>query len=156
MKSTMDDVDSLLSTLKFPFDTPQRMPLCWPGTDVPLKDEDGNEAWIELYSIEAKVVTDYNRDIERMRSSGRTVRKAENQNDLDTINMLAAATVGWHLVTVPQGNDVNPVVDRGKVIPLNFSRETAIRLYTDFPWIRRQLVLFFTQPQNFTKASSQS
>ena len=80
------------------------------------------------------------RDISKIRATMALKKKTReidlNQNEQDSIELLARCTKGWSGIT-----------ENGKDIP--FSHENAVELYTKYLWLREQIDRFMADRSNF-------
>lgn len=127
-------------------DAAARMVINHPSTGMPIKDAEGNEAYIELHSSDSEIARKSQRDITtgRLRMRNRDAIDAARLEREGT-ELLADLTAGWNLLS-PDGDKID--------VP--FSRANAIELYSDrhMAWIREQVDAFVANRANFSKASS--
>ena len=80
------------------------------------------------------------RDISKIRATMALKKKTReidlDQNEQDSIELLARCTKGWSGIT-----------ENGKDIP--FSHENAVELYTKYLWLREQIDRFMADRSNF-------
>ena len=80
------------------------------------------------------------RDISKIRATMALKKKSReidlDQNEQDSIELLARCTKGWSGIT-----------ENGKDIP--FSHENAVELYTKYLWLREQIDRFMADRSNF-------
>lgn len=134
--------------LEIEVDKPQRMTLVHPNTRQPLRTEDGEEAFIELYSADSEAARRHNRAIQRRRLAMRgRGRITPEELEAEGVELLAALTTGWRLVTLS-----------GKTLEVPFSPENARELYAapSLAWIREQVDEFAADRSNFQQSSSPS
>lgn len=139
---------SKFAGLEIEVDKPQRMTLVHPNTRQPLRDEEGNEAYVDLYSSDSEAARRHTRSIQRRRLNMRgrgTI--APEQLEAEAIELLAVLTTGWHLVSLA-----------GKALDVPFSAENARELYASpsLAWVREQVDEFAADRANFTPSSSKS
>lgn len=128
--------------------TAQRMVIVDPTTGVALKDKDGQEAFIDLYSLESPAIDDVRREMfdravtRSQRNSKRIMTLDESREQ--SADLLAAATAGWYLVDF-----------EGEPIDEPFSKESARELYLDpdMTWLKEQVDDFVADKRNFIKRS---
>lgn len=127
-------------------DRPRTCALVNPITRQPLRDGDGNEAFISLYSVDAEPARQHRLEASRRRLNTRGTVSPE-ELEADSVALLAALTAGWHLVALD-----------GSPIDVPFSAEAARELYAEpsLAWIREQVDAFASSRANFGKASSTS
>lgn len=121
---------------------PFRVYLLDPVTDQRIKDKDGNEAYVEVYSI-----IDSDRaiqfDKEHRTSLARRARRTEDEDNIRDFNAakLARLTAGWHLV--------DPAT--GETIEVDCTEANAEELYSDpgAGWVFRQALLGASDTANF-------
>lgn len=137
-----------LRGLELEVDAPGRVMLLRPGSNQPLVDADGKQAYIDIYSSDSAIAMQYKRDLktERLSHRTRTVLTGEKADE-EVADFLAALTTGWHLVSLA-----------GEVIDLEFSREAAKAVYANHRmlWVLDQVDTFAADRENFLKASSAS
>lgn len=127
-----------------PIDKPKRMTIINPITRQPLRDAEGNEAYVDLYSADSPVLQAHNREVMRRRSGVRGKLTPEEQEANGT-DALVALTVGWKLLNLD-----------GSLIDLPFSPENARKLYeaSAVRWLRDQVDDFAADRGNFAPPSS--
>lgn len=80
------------------------------------------------------------RDISKIRATMALKKKSReidlDQNEQDSIELLARCTKGWSGIT-----------ENGKDIP--FNHENAVELYTKYLWLREQIDRFMADRSNF-------
>lgn len=139
---------SKFAALALEVDTPARMVIKHPVTGLPIRDSDGNEAWIDLYSSDSEAA----RKAQRTITNGRLAMR--NRAAIDAARLeregaeiLAVLTVGWNLISLD-----------GQPIDVPVSQANALELYLDrgLAWIREQADVFVGDRANFEKASSTS
>lgn len=125
-----------------------RMPIIYPGDDVPVKDASEKIGYLALLSFDSdvgrKLTKQAGVDVRRKVMQGGVIADevdAERRN----IEAVATLTTGWHLVA-PDGS----------VIDVPFSREAAIEFYSDpaMAWLLRRALTFVSVDANFMKRSS--
>jgi|SRR5471030_37307 len=102
------------------------MKLLHPATGEVIKNEDGKE-W---------VVTVAGTDSDRWKASIRASARKRGRNEDDVSETLASLIVGWK----------NLVLNKET---LKFTPQAAIKLLTDYPWIRDQVNTFASERANF-------
>jgi hypothetical protein len=136
------------SGLELEVETPFRLVLVHPITRQPMRDEQGNPAYIDHYSSDSEIARKHQRNIQRRRLAMRGRMKITPEElEAESVDILAALTVDWHLVDL-----------KGQVIDLEFSQEHARRLYANpaVSWLREQLDESTADRANFSKGSSTS
>ncbi|MCP1832836.1 hypothetical protein [Bradyrhizobium sp. USDA 4545] len=134
--------------LELEVEKPFRMVLVHPVTRQPLRDETGAEAYIDHYSSDSDVARKHQRSVQRRRLAMRGRAKITPEElEAESIELLAALTTGWNLVDL-----------KGKKLNVEFSQETARRLYANpgIGWLRDQLDESTADRANFAKGSSTS
>ena len=134
------------SGLELEVETPFRLVLVHPITRQPMRDEQGNPAYIDHYSSDSEIARKHQRNIQRRRLAMRGRMKITPEElEAESVDILAALTVDWHLVDL-----------KGQVIDLEFSQEHARRLYANpaVSWLREQLDESTADRANFSKGSS--
>lgn len=139
---------SKFSALALEVDKPSRMIVVHPVSRQPLRDKDGNEAHIELFSGDSEHARKHQRTVTRRRLAmrGRGKLSAE-ELEAEAIELLAALTTGWVLLDFD-----------GNAIDVAYSQDNARELYGDpgMSWLREQVDEFVADRGNFSKASSKS
>jgi len=107
-------------------ETGVEMKLLHPGTGEVIKNDDGKE-W---------VVTVAGTDSDRWKATIRTAARKRGQSSDDGIETMSSLVVGWK----------NLVLNKE---PLKFTPQAAIKLLTDYPWIRDQVNSFASERANF-------
>lgn len=137
---------SKFSGLALAVDKPQRMALLHPVTRQPLRDADGNEAYIDLWSGDSEVARKQERAIttRRLAVRGRTKITA-GEIEADAVDMLVALTAGWRLLDLD-----------GRPIDVPYTSQNARELYQEpaLAWLRAQVDEFCGDRANFSPASS--
>jgi len=134
--------------LEIEVEKPQRMPLLHPNTRQPLRTGKGEEAYVEVYSADSKVRREHDRAIQRRRLNMRgRGRITPEELEAEAVDLLAALTAGWKLVTLS-----------GDALDVPFSAENARELYAApaLAWIREQVDEFAGDRGNFPQSSSKS
>ena len=141
----MDKFGSLSAKVEKPF----RVILLDPATDLPLKDKDGKEAYIDVLSAQSDAGRKFDR--ERQTQMARRAMRSRNQvldEDAFEINTAktAALTVGWYLVDPSNGEPIDAA----------FSMEAALEFYRlplAHPFFMQAFVAAH-ETANFIKSSS--
>lgn len=139
---------SRFSGLALDVDKPGRLMLVNPVTRQPLRDGAGNEAWIDLYSSDSAAARTCMRAQSRRRLNVRgRVRLTPEELEADSVELLAALTVDWRLLSLD-----------GEHLDVPCTPENARELYAEaaVAWIREQVDEFVGDRSNFSKASSAS
>ena len=144
----MSDIDAALNALSLEVDKPRRMPLIHFETGLPLRDAEGNPAWVDVYSNDSEIVRRHDREVLRRifkAQRQRTVTMTPEENEANTVDVLVKLTAGWFLLT-PNGGPID----------FPFTPENARRLYMApaTNWIRQQVEEFSKERGNFTQALS--
>jgi len=103
-------------------ETGVEMKLLHPGTGEVIKNDDGKE-W---------VVTVAGTDSDRWKATIRTAARKRGQSSDDGIETMSSLVIGWK----------NLVLNKE---PLKFTPQAAIKLLTDYPWIRDQVNSFASE-----------
>jgi len=120
-----------------------RMPILHPKTWLPIKDQEGKEAFVEVMSADSEVGRTFDREqaeaVSQRIFSG-TLRSAPLNEESRQIARLAALTRGWYLIDMA-----------GVPIDFPFSRDNAIAFYSDpgVAWITRQVTAASNEIANF-------
>ena len=107
-------------------ETGVEMKLLHPGTGEVIKNDDGKE-W---------VMTVAGTDSDRWKATIRTAARKRGQSSDDGIETMSSLVIGWK----------NLVLNKE---PLKFTPQAAIKLLTDYPWIRDQVNSFASERANF-------
>lgn len=141
-------MSSKFSGLALAVDKPQRMTILHPVTRAPLKDAEGQEAWVEAFSGDSGPARDWRRALVQRRLATRNRRQPNAEEiETDTVDLLVGVTQGWRLLDL-----------EGNPIEIAYSKEAARELYADpaLAWLREQVDEFVADRGNFSKASSTS
>lgn len=137
---------SKFAGLEIEVERPQRMVLVHPTTRQPLRDQDGQPAYIDVYSSDSSIARAHNRAVQqrRLNTRGRG-RLSTEQLEAEAIDLLAALTAGWRLVKLS-----------GEPLDVPFTPENARELYAapSLAWIREQVDEFAVERANFPVTSS--
>jgi hypothetical protein len=131
--------------LELDVETPFKLILVHPKTRQPLRDEDGNEAYVEHYSSDSEIARKHQRAVQRRRLAMRGRAKITPEElEAEAVDILAALTTGWYLVDL-----------KGKKLDLPFAQDTARRLYASgsILWLREQLDESVADRANFSQGS---
>lgn len=141
-------MNSKFAGLEIAVDQPQRMTLVHPISRQPLRDADGETAWIEIYSNDSSAARKHNREVQRRRLAMRgRGRITPEEVEAEGIDLLAALTTNWRLLTLD-----------GTPLDVPFSPEAARELYSAqaLAWVREQVDEFCVDRANFPQPSSTS
>ena len=122
-------------------DKPFRLVLVWPVTNKPIKDKDGKESYVDVWSAESDVARKYHRDLAQRRiENGDAGPRSIEELEAADISRLAALTADWYLVN-PDGTPTD--------VP--FSPDNARDLYAAAAttWIKDQVENATVQRRNF-------
>jgi hypothetical protein len=139
---------SEFSGLELEVETPFRLLLVHPVTRQPMRDKEGNPAYIDHYSSDSEIARKHQRNIQRRRLAMRGRMKITPEElEAEALDILAALTVGWHLVDL-----------KGDVIDIEFKQEKARQLYASpaVSWLREQIDESTADRANFSQGSSSS
>jgi len=134
------------SGLELEVEQPFRLILLHPITRQPLRNGDGREAYIDHYSADSEIARKHQRAVQRRRLAMRgRLKITPEELEAEATEVLAALTVGWHLVGL-----------KGDPIDTPFTTENARELYSDprVAWLREQLDESAADRANFSKGSS--
>lgn len=137
---------SKFAGLELSVEKPFRLLLVHPVTRQPIRDAEGNEAYIEHYSGDSEIARKHDRSVARRRLAMRGRAKLTPEEiESSAIELLAALTTGWNLL------DLN-----GKKIDVPFTQENARELYGNSAvgWLREQLDESASDRANFSQGSS--
>lgn len=106
-----------------------------PATGENLSGEDGKPITITLLGSDSG---EYRKKLRSTANQRIATRKKQTVEQLEQegVGLLAAVTTGWHNIIV-----------NGET--LQFSKEKAAELYTQYPWIREQVDEFVNERANF-------
>jgi hypothetical protein len=138
----MNDFSGLELEVEMPF----RLVLVHPITRQPMRDEQGNPAYIDHYSSDSEIARRHQRNIQRRRLAMRGRMKITPEElEAEAVDILAALTVDWYLVDL-----------KGQVINTKCTPENARKLYASpaVSWLREQLDESTADRANFSKGSS--
>lgn len=137
----------MFESLELATDEVHRMVLVHPTTRQPLRDKEGNEAYIEHYSSDSDVARKVNRQISRRRLKAGRNRITPEEIEADGIELLAALTKSWYLVDFA-----------GNVLDVPCTQDNARKLYENSKtfWLREQLDESTADRANFSKGPSTS
>lgn len=144
----MSTANGKFSGLELEVETPFRLVLVHPVTRQSMRDEQGNQAYIDHYSADSEIARKHQRSVQRRRLAMRGRMKITPEElESDAVEILAALTVGWHLVDL-----------KGGVIDLPFSQTNALELYGNpaVSWLREQIDESTADRANFSQGSSSS
>lgn len=141
------DAMSRFAALALDTETPRRMTIRHPATGEPLVDAAGVSAFLDLLSLTSAPAQRARNRIQQRRIDSRARRVTVEEAEAEAMQVLAACTVGWHLV----GLD-------GSVIDVPCSPEAALELYTTpgLRFVADQATIFADNAGNFLPASSTS
>src|SRR5580765_4388831 len=134
------------SGLELEVEQPFRLTLVHPVTRQPMRDAEGNPAYIDHYSADSEIARKHQRSIQRRRLAMRGRMKITPEElEAEAVDILAALTVGWRLIDL-----------KGNVIDLEFSQDNARELYGNpaIGWLREQIDESTADRGNFSKGSS--
>lgn len=134
------------AALELPVDVPARMTIMHPTTGLPLRDQDGQDAYIDLYSTDSDVARKHLRTAANKRLAQRQPQKTNAEAiESNTIDYFVTLTAGWRMC----GLD-------GQRIDVPFTPENARALYssTRSAWLREQVDAFVSDRANFSRVSS--
>jgi hypothetical protein len=132
--------------LELEVETPFRLILVHPVTRQPMRDAEGNSAYVDHYSSDSEIARKHQRAIQRRRLAMRGRMKITPEElEAEAVDILAALTTGWHLVDL-----------KGNVIDLPFTQDNARELYGNpaVGWLREQIDESTADRSNFSQGSS--
>lgn len=128
---------------------PSRMTIHHPAKGTPLRDCDGNEAYIDLLNPDGPKGRAFDRKVttDRLSRRNRAAAPTGEQIEAEQTDKMVDLTTGWHLVDL-DGNALN--------VP--FSPADARELYSTpaMGWLRIAVQEHLANYSNFAKASSSS
>jgi hypothetical protein len=139
---------SKFSGLALAVDKPARMTILHPITRQPIKDGDGKEAYVDLYSSDSEAARKHQRAVTKNRLALRDRGKVTpEQLEVENSGLYAALTAGWYLVSLA-----------GAPIDVPCTVDSASELYAnpELAWLREQVDAFVVDRGNFLKASSEN
>lgn len=134
------------SGLELEVESPFRLVLVNPVTRQPMRDAEGNTAYIDHYSADSEIARKHQRAVQRRRLAMRGRMKITPEElEAEATEILAALTAGWYLVDL-----------KGNVIDLPFSQDNARELYGNpaVGWLREQIDESTADRANFSQGSS--
>lgn len=137
---------SKFAALELETDKPGRMIIVHPVSRQPLRDAEGKEAYIDLYSADSEVARKHHRTVQRRRLAMRGRGKLTPEElDAENVELLAALTTGWYLLDLA-----------GNVIDVPSNAENAREIYgnSKIAWLREQVDEYAVDRGNFSMASS--
>ena len=135
-----------LEDLELEVDKPSRMVILNPRDNMPMKDKDGKEAYVDVYSSDSDIGRKFTREITTARLRTRNPNALTGDKlEGEKVDLLAALTAGWHLVNFV-----------GDPIDMECTRENARKLYSNnkMQWLADQVDSFAGTRANFSRASS--
>lgn len=134
--------------LELAVDQPSRMIISHPVHGTPIADAAGNEAWIDLLSIDSAAHRAYDRKITNSRlerASAGQGRVTAEQLEQEAVDRLAVLTKGWNLLSF-----------EGAAIDVPCSEANARELYAApaMSWLRQQVEAHVARRANFTQRKS--
>lgn len=128
-------------------DAPTRMTILHPITRQPLRDDEGNEAWIDLLAADSPQGRAHDRTVldNQLRTGGR--RLSSETMDAQVTEKLAKLTKGWRLLDLS-----------GNPIDIECNQQNARELYAEevLSWLRNEVLIFISDLGNFRRAASPS
>lgn len=140
---------SKFAAMTLPVDKPARMTIVHPITRNPMRDAEGKEAYVDVYSADSEVARKHQRTTQRRRLNvaqrGGRAKISVEEIEADATDFLAVLSAGWYLLALD-----------GAVIDVPFSIENARELYAagGMSWLREQVDEFAADRGNFSQASS--
>lgn len=130
-----------IDSIGVPSDTGS-LTLYHPTTDEPLKDDEGNFMWIEVYGLDSshykKILHDQtNRRLQKAQQTGTRAMVTAEQQEQMALELLAKCTKSWYII-----------LDGG--VP-ECTEQNALDLYKKYPWIRDQIDAFVHNRKAFLK-----
>lgn len=122
-------------------DEPKRMTLLHPVTRQPIRDGEG-VAYIDLHSSDSQIARKHNREIQQRRLNMRgRGRLSTHEIEAEGIDLLAALTVSWRLLTLD-----------GQPIDVPCNEDNARDLYSapELAWVKEQADEFAADRANFS------
>jgi hypothetical protein len=136
---------SRFASLALDTDTPRRMTIIHPKTREPMVDRDGVEAFLDLLALTSAPAQKARNRIQQRRIEARQRRVTVEDTEAESMEVLAACTVAWHLVGL-DGAHINVPCDR----------DAALELYTTpgLRFIVDQAITFADSAGNYLPGSS--
>lgn len=138
-------LNSKFAALALDVDTAGRMTVVHPITRQPLRDADGKEAYIDLFSSDSAQARLHQRAVSRRRLAMRGRAKLTVEElEAEAIEFLGALTAGWFLLDL-----------EGKPLGVEFTPDNARELYgiAAIAWLRDQADEYIGDRANFSKGS---
>jgi hypothetical protein len=136
-----------LEDLELEVDKPSRMIVLDSGTNLPMRDKAGKEAFVDVFSTDSDIARKFKREIKTSRLRARNPNSLTGAKLEDEDIQLLAALTGpeWYLVT-----------KSGDPIDLPCTRENALKLYANhrMAWLTDQVDGHASARANFSKVSS--
>jgi hypothetical protein len=131
---------SKFAAMALAVDTPARCYLLHPVTGQRITGDDGDAAWIDLYSADSLVAKQALRVMYDRRIAAKARVMTPDESEAEAVEYLAALTAGWFL----RGLD-------GAALDIPFVREDAAELYgwRGNRWLRDQVDRFVADRGNF-------
>lgn len=139
---------SKFSALELPVEQASRLIVVHPVSRQPLRDKDGKEAFVDLFSADSEVARKHQRSIARRRLASRGRGKITPEElEAEAVELLSALTAGWRLIDFD-----------GNAVEIEFSQESARELYASpgMTWLREQVDEFVADRGNFSRSLSAS
>lgn len=134
-------MDAKFAGLALDTETPGRMTIRHPKTNLPLKDAEGNEAYIDLLSSDSEAAVKAKRAITNGRLAMRNRGKITSERlETESTELLASLTKEWRLLALD-----------GSPVDLSCNHQNAIDLYSNpkMAWLREQVDEFTSDRANF-------
>lgn len=140
---------SKFGALALEVEQPSRMIIVHPVNRQPLRDTEGKEAFIDVYSGDSEVARKHQRAMAKRRLAvrGNRGRQSIEELEAESTALLAALTAGWYLLGL-----------NGEPLGVLFTPDNARELYADpaVSWLREQVDEYAGDRANFSPASSSS
>ena len=134
---------SKFDALELAVDQPSRMTIHHPVTGQPLKDSEGNDAYMDLLSLDSDKAKAYERKLNTSRLAQR-VRQSITAEQLEAehVARLACLCTGWRLLTLD-----------GSPLEVPHSEQNASELFSNnrMAWLKEQVEAFLATRANFMK-----
>jgi hypothetical protein len=136
---------SKFAALALDTEKPGRMLVVHPVSRQPLRDGEGKEAYIDLYSGDSEQARRHYRAVTRRRLALKRAKVSPEEIEAEAVELLCALTAGWYLLDL-----------EGKPLEVEFTADNARELYglAAVAWLRDQVDEYIADRGNFSKASS--
>src|SRR5437879_6088795 len=90
-----------IEDLELEVDKPFRMPVLHPMNNLPMRDTEGKEAYVDVLSSDSAIAKKIRREIKTSRLQTRNPRSLTGAKlEDEDVELLAALSTGWYLVSL--------------------------------------------------------